>query len=47
MFGRAIWNELPECIFEILKLPAYNEGNLKIFKNQEDGLSPKSPEPNM
>ena len=39
MFGRAIWDKLPECIFENFKF--------KIFKNHEDDLSQKSPEPNM
>ena len=47
MFGRAIWDKLPECIFEKFILPRQNEGNFKIFKNHEGYLSPKSPEPNM
>ena len=37
MLGRAIWDELPERIFE----------NFKIFKNQKGDLSPKFPEPNI
>ena len=47
MLGRAIWDKLPECIFENFKLHRQNEGNFKIFKNREGYLSPKSPEPNM
>ena len=47
MFVRAIWDKLPECIFENLKLPERNEGNFKVFKNHEGNLSPKLPESNM
>ena len=43
MFGRAIWDKLPECIFE----NAGVKRNFKIFKNLEGNLSQKSPEPNM
>ena len=43
MFGRAIWDKLPECIFE----NAGVKRNFKIFKNHEGNLSQKSPEPNM
>ena len=35
MFGRAIWDKLPVCIFE------------NFFKNHEGDLSQKWPEPNM
>ena len=41
MFGRAIWDKLPECIFE----NAGVKRNFKIFKNHEGNLSQKSPEP--
>ena len=34
------------AFLKILKLPEWNEGNFKIFKNHEDDLSQKSPEPN-
>ena len=37
MFGRVIWDKLPECICT----------NFKIFKNHEGDLSEKCPESNM
>ena len=37
----------PSALLEILKLPEWNEGNFKIFKNREGDLSPKSPQPSM
>ena len=40
MFGRAIWDKMPECIFE-------NFEYFKIFKNHKGDLSLKLPEPNM
>ena len=46
MFGRAIWDKLPECIFENFEITrVQNEGNFKIFKNHARDLSPKLPEP--
>ena len=39
MFGRAIWDKLPECIFG-------NFGGSKFLKIKGVDLSPKSPEPN-
>ena len=49
MFGIAIWDKIPKCIFENFEIAWVNvkEGNFKIFKNQEGDLSPKSHEPNM
>ena len=47
MFGMAICNKLLQCIFENFEIAWKNEGNFKIFKNQEDDLCQKSPEPNM
>ena len=41
MFGRAIWDKLPECIFENFL------GNFKIFKNRKGNLCQKSPESDM
>ena len=35
MIGRAIWDKLPMCIFENMKLPEQDEGNFKIFKSHE------------
>ena len=40
MFGRAIWDKLPKCIFE-------NFQNSKFSKIASGDLSPKLPEPNM
>ena len=37
MFGRAIWDKLPKCIFE----------NLEIFKNLKGDLSEELPKPKM
>ena len=42
MFGWAIWDELPECNFEILKFC-----NFKTSKNHEGDLFQKLPEPNV
>ena len=47
MFGRAIWDKLPECIFEIFENARVKRGNFKILKNHEGDLSLKLPEPNM
>ena len=33
----------PKAFSKILKLPEWNQGNFKIFKNYENDLSPKSP----
>ena len=46
MFRRAIWDKLPECIFENFEI-ARVKHNFKIFKNHEGNLSRKSPEPSM
>ena len=44
MFGRAIWDEFPECIFENFEIARVN---FKIFKNHEGDLFQKPPKPNM
>ena len=41
MFGRAIWDKLPEYIFENFEIARLNEGNFKLFKNHEGDLSQK------
>ena len=33
------WDKLPSAFLKILKLSEWNEGNFKIFKNQEGDLS--------
>ena len=47
MSRKAIWDKLPECIFENFEIIRLNEGNFKIFKYHKDDLSQKDPEPNM
>ena len=47
MLGRSIWINCTSLFLKTLKLPGENEGNFKIFKNDEIDLSQKSPEPNM
>ena len=44
MFGRAIWDKLPECIFAF---SSFYSANFKIFKNHEGDLLQKFPESNM
>ena len=41
MFARAIWDKLPEYIFENFEIARLNEGNFKLFKNHEGDLSQK------
>ena len=41
MFGRAIWDKLPEYIFENFEIARLNEDNFKLFKNHEGDLSQK------
>ena len=41
MFGRAIWDKLPESSFENLKLSE------SVFRNHEGDLSQKEPETKM
>ena len=43
MFGRAIWDKMPECIFENFEIARVKRGQ---FRNDGD-LSQKLPEPNM
>ena len=47
MFGKAIWDKLPECIFENFENARVEEGNFKIVKKHEGDLSQESPKPNM
>ena len=47
MFGRAIWDNLPKCIFENFEIARVKQGQFQNFKNYEGDLSPKLPEPNM
>ena len=47
MFGRAIWDKLPECIFENFEIVRVKRGQFQNFKYHEGDLYQKSPEPNM
>ena len=47
MFRRAIWNKLPECIFEYFENAPVKRRHFKIFKNHSSDLSKKSTIPNM
>ena len=42
MLGRAVWDKLPEFIFENFEI-----ARVKFFKNHEGDLSQKSPETTM
>ena len=44
MFGRAIWDKLPECIFENFEI---KREHFQISKNHEGDLSQISPEANI
>ena len=46
MFGKPIWDKLPECIFENFEIES-NVGNFKILKNHDGDLSQKAFQPNM
>ena len=43
MFGRVIWDKVPECIFENFEITGVKQGNFKIFTNHEGDLSPNYP----
>ena len=47
MFGREIWEELPECIFENFEIARVKREQFQNFKNIEVGSSQKSSERNM
>ena len=47
MFGRAIWNKLPKCIFENFEIARVQRGQFQNFKNYEGDLFQKLHEPNM
>ena len=47
MFARAIWDKLPESIFENFEIAQVEWGQFQIFKNHEGDLSHKFLEPNM
>ena len=46
MFGREIWDKLPQCTFENFEIARGSEGNSKFSKNREGDFSQKLPEPN-
>ena len=35
MFGKSIWDKLPECIFEKFEIGRVKRGQLRIFKNHD------------
>ena len=43
MFGREIWDKLPECTFENFEIARGSEGNSKFSKNREGDFSQKLP----
>ena len=47
MFGSAIWDKLPECVFEHFESAQVTIAISKIFKNHIIDLSKKLLEPNM
>ena len=47
MFGRAIWDKLPERIFENLEIVRVRRGQFQNFQNREGCLSQNYPEPNI
>ena len=47
IFSRAIWDKLPQCIFEKFAIAQVKQGQIKIFKNQDGNLSPKLRKRNM
>ena len=46
MFGREIWDKLPECTFENFEIARESESNFKFSKNCEGDFFQKLPEPN-
>ena len=45
MFGKAIWDKLPECIFENFETARVNREQFQNFQNSRGRLIQKSPEP--
>ena len=41
MFGRAIWDKLPECIFEDFEIAGVKRGLFKKLKNSRGWFIPK------
>ena len=42
MFGSAIWNNLPECIFENVEIAqAFTRGQFQNFQKSREGFIPK------
>ena len=38
MFGRAVWDKLPEWIFENFEIARVKRGQFQIFKNHEGNV---------
>ena len=48
MFGRAIWDKLPECIFETFEISRVKRGQFQNFQKITGVIyPPKSLEPNV
>ena len=48
MLEKAIWDKLPECIFENFEIArVINDGHFKIFKNDKGVFSQKFSETNI
>ena len=47
MFGRAIWDKLPKCIFENFEIAWVKWGQFQNFQKSWGWLLPELPEPNM
>ena len=43
LFGRAIWDKLPEYIFENFEIPRAIQGQFRIFENPEGDLFQELP----
>ena len=46
MFGRAIWDKFPKCVFENSEIAWVEQGQFQNFKNHEGDLSEKLLKPN-
>ena len=47
MLGRAIWDKLPECIFEKFEIARVKWGQFQNFRSHEGDLSQKLSETNI
>ena len=47
MFGKATWDELPECIFENFETARVKRRQFQIFQRSWGELSQKLSEPNL